>query len=405
MGQIIQDIKSVIIDRQGNYRKRIIMSVIISLLGLLTAIWFISRIYFYDGNCNWSHNLDFPSVGQFGDFFGGFIGTLFSIVGIILLYETLALQRYESEETRKVLTQQQFENTYFSLIKIYNESVEKIYLKIIYEDATEEKLTGLEYFAFKRQQLYDDFTATNSILKSSKTIKNSYTLFYIENKTQLSIYFRTLYRLFRFIESSNLTERKKMEYSKIIRAQLNEDELFFIYYNAFSNFGEKFQVLINKYNITKHLPLLSKIEYKEYSLKLNDFERSGVEYVLEELKKDIQKMLVDNNKIYYHKEYLEQKYKLSAYHKNNEIKVELIVDNLKVTKPEPQQGYGMQILSNDDLEKMFLIFLKDTFNYSNFNKVNLGIKITTAIEDIQNTTSSKITATTIMSNGARLQTI
>lgn len=93
---------------------------------------------------------------------------------------------------------------------------------------------------------------TLSFIKRKKQADDLYVSFYIQHKNQVAHYFRTLYRIFCFIDNSELKEREKVEYAKIMRAQLSESELFFLYYNAFTSYGYNFQYIINKYNLIKH---------------------------------------------------------------------------------------------------------------------------------------------------------
>ena len=111
-------------------------------------------------------------------------------------------------------------------------------------------------------------------------------------------------------------------------------------------------------------------------------------------------MTLDPNKTYFHKEYLNQKYKFSIFKKNNELKIELVVDNNKITRPNPQEGFGLSVFTNEELEKMFMIFLKDIFHYSNFNKLNNGIKIVTNIDDLSNGLNTRITAIVLFQIGS-----
>ncbi len=67
---------------------RIVLSIILTLVGLAIIIWLIIRGIFYDYFINYSSTLNLEKTGQFGDFVGGAVGTVFSFVGIILLFET-----------------------------------------------------------------------------------------------------------------------------------------------------------------------------------------------------------------------------------------------------------------------------------------------------------------------------
>jgi hypothetical protein len=58
-------------------------------------------------------------AGQLGDFVGGYVGTLFSLIGVLLLYVTLRSQRVASEK-------QSFENKYFELLKLHRDNVAEL---------------------------------------------------------------------------------------------------------------------------------------------------------------------------------------------------------------------------------------------------------------------------------------
>ena len=72
--------------------------------------------------------IDKDLTGMVGDFVGGIVGTLWSLTGVILFFlalrlqsKELSLQIKEMRETRNVFHIQQFESTFFNLIKTHNE--------------------------------------------------------------------------------------------------------------------------------------------------------------------------------------------------------------------------------------------------------------------------------------------
>lgn len=62
----------------------------------------------------------------------------------------------------------------------------------------------------------------------------------------------------------NTTEKEKKVYVKIFRSQLSENELLLLYYNAATKYGTKLYPIVLKYNLLKHLPSISKLEFKIY---------------------------------------------------------------------------------------------------------------------------------------------
>ena len=117
-------------------------------LGLFAAVvifWLLSW-YFIDQNVLTDNKIDSNLIarGVFGDKFGA-INALFSglafagiIFTIFLQKRELALQREELEETRKEFTQQndtlkkqRFENTFFQLLRLHNDIVDKLKIKAV----------------------------------------------------------------------------------------------------------------------------------------------------------------------------------------------------------------------------------------------------------------------------------
>lgn len=67
--------------------------------------------------------IDIEKSGQFGDYVGGFVGTIFSVSGFIFLYITFKEQRLAFQRER-------FESNFFELIKMHRDNVNELkYLK------------------------------------------------------------------------------------------------------------------------------------------------------------------------------------------------------------------------------------------------------------------------------------
>lgn len=264
----------------------IITGLIITFIMLLIFIFKGSYEFVYE------NNISEEKIGQFGDFIGGVIGTLFSLVGVILFYIALKeqrkdfkinqdalkmqldafeqqikefeLQREELTETRKIFEQQtktmksqQFESNFYSLLNVFiaiqkNFLDKDLFTKIIRE--IKEKIPQTDYCS------------------CCNLIYSEYQNSYLANRADLAKYFMTLYRLFKIIEEShNLTESEKFYYHKILRSQINKDELLVLYYNYHSEFGKKPVPIALKYEYFKHLELFSKFEFEAtFNLNTNE---------------------------------------------------------------------------------------------------------------------------------------
>lgn len=377
MFNFIQSIKNACYDKETGLKKRILFSVGLIAIGLIIIIWFFYYLFIKEDYYNPENKINLQSTALIGDFIGGLSGTLFTLVGIILLFETLAFQRLELSESRKVFEKQQFENTFFNLLNLYNEIVKGLHFTIM--DFLENKTyTGKEFFEKQHKTFYKSFDPKNNIQKNRKNAVVKYLEFYSSTKEQTAHYFRTIYRIFRIIEDSKFDPEEKEQYAKIVRAQLSESECFFLHYNAYSEYGVKFRYLINKFNIVKHLPIMEKLEFKKYAILLNQLEKNGVQLVLEETKSFIKDSLKNNKENY--KTYLQGSISLKIKSSEKSGFSLIIYKKINLNIPfNHQQGTGLQKFSEKGLEEFFVDYLNDLLSYSNYfelNKKNVQIKNT-----------------------------
>lgn len=307
---------------------------ILSVSGLI-IISITILLFVVFGSWDFEWNLDEAIIGQFGDFIGGFIGSLFSLAGIILFYVALKEQRRDINinqknlglqtdalnqqvlefkdqkeeliETRKVYEEQtklineqtnlyrlqnkelkeqsgiakvqQFDASFFSYLSVFNN----------YKNSLNLLNTSNNYFGTLTQKLREkivDDQGLNSILEN---ICEKYLEIYNDNKDKLSPYFKTLYRLMVLVDTSNIDDYKKREYFKLIRSQLSDDELLILHYNYHTNLGLKVRSYIIKYSLLKHLNILDKFEFacdisglKKY--KFEQFLRNNEHLIVESLK-------------------------------------------------------------------------------------------------------------------------
>ena len=97
-------------------------------------------------------------------------------------------------------------------------------------------------------------------------------------------YFRHLYRMIKFIDTTDLLENddERYEYTSIVRATLSRFELVWLYYNCLFGIGNlKFKPLIEKYALFKNLrddlltvskDVIDKDYFTKYKLVLDDYE-------------------------------------------------------------------------------------------------------------------------------------
>ncbi|SFF31989.1 putative phage abortive infection protein [Sunxiuqinia elliptica] len=255
------------------------------------VILFFSGIFLFlwEESISFSSAVDSEKFSQFGDFIGGIIGSIWSLAGVILFYVALTeqkkdiqinrktletqvealqqqikefkLQRIELEETRKVFTEQsitlknqRFENTFFQLLSLHHEIIDKLNFikksggfrenrhlekREVLSQAFIDLNHRIEYInSTNKQDEYGQIISTpneaQTLEVAESRLMEAYDTFYFnEYKQLLSHYFRNIYHVYKFIFTNRLIEKKEKQfYASIVRAQLSSDELFLILYNS-----------------------------------------------------------------------------------------------------------------------------------------------------------------------------
>lgn len=262
------------------------------------AVLFLSLIVFLCfGSWRFSWVLNEQIIANYGDFVGGVVGTLLAFTAAILYYvalreqrkdvknnqaslslQTKALeqqieefkqQRIELEETRKVyerqtdlmelqsriMKQQQFESSFYSMMRVYLDCKNQMNNKEI--DCFQKWLDEVE------KGLSPQF-ANKTIFDRHNEIMSSFENLYLKRKDILSPYFKTVYRILSLVDNTqSLGDKEKMQYVKIFRAQLSECETKLLYYNYHSDFSGDARNLSYKLNFMKHYDYMTSIDAKK----------------------------------------------------------------------------------------------------------------------------------------------
>jgi hypothetical protein len=250
---------------------------------------------------------DLNIIGQYGSFVGGFVGSVFSLAGFLLLFEALIQQQ-------RLFHSQQFESNFFNLLNLHRENVAQLRKRLpIQGDKYEEgrrvfvelrkeygeileivrrtdaslstKLSAKEIANITYLVLYYGVGETvfgkgqneTSILKdriSKLSYDNEFCKVLIEacrkcmdsdntyikfngNQSRLGHYYRHLLQLVKFVDNSkHLTIGEKRSYVEIVRAQLSSHEQLLLFYFAISILGRSWLVdpnLILKYELIKNI--------------------------------------------------------------------------------------------------------------------------------------------------------
>jgi len=95
------------------------LAFLLVLSGIVLIVIFVTRLSDHFSIAHKSSDLDMAATGQVGDFIGGVAGTLFSLVGILLLIMTL-------KEQRESFQRERFETRFFELLKVYKSNIDEM---------------------------------------------------------------------------------------------------------------------------------------------------------------------------------------------------------------------------------------------------------------------------------------
>lgn len=300
------------------------------ILGGVISSYFIFTAY-ADGYWIWGDKVEYDTTGQFGDFFGGVIGTFFALAGTLLLVLTF-------QEQSKQNKRESFETKFYEMLHLHKQNVEEIQvgekrgreaiellfynlrdIYMIVENAVSEierinpstddkeevkrfdrmkkflsksnnKLNFIHnlsygyffygvrnYYVTKNKQdvQYDINVEVTAILVVNKTSK----FLFSPRNSLLGHYFRHLYQTVQFIaREENLQEDEKYNYAKMVRAQLSDFEQALLYYNSLSVMGKKWitpigivdikkMCLIARFRLIKNMPYY----FEYFGIKPGDF--------------------------------------------------------------------------------------------------------------------------------------
>ena len=358
-----------------------------SIYVFITIVFLILSFFVFTTN-RWSTfdttlPIDTDKWGHFGDFVGGTLGIILSLIGVVLVAWTFQTQNKTAETQR-------FNDLFFELLHLYQSEVKELNGKNerivgVKKKKNEEKkftieteqiqYTDKDFFDEEKKKIQDRYQHLTAYEDNIQKAINYYMEFYVKNRSKMAAYFRTLYRIFELIDKTDLIgEQHKKEYAKIIRAQLTESELFFLRYDAMTFYGHQFIEYLNRYRVLKHLPAFELLEFKEWWKDMTDIEREGVNmtfHIICESLKDVFARGKSNSKyqVSLFPNSLKNKYHLTLTLTNmSDFRINMTIDNS--IKNLSKECVGFLKLDETRIQKLFDFFLKELFIYSNFKKYN-----------------------------------
>ena len=379
------------IDRQNKVFKRL-RYVIIGFCVCIFIAFLINRPYFL-----WSLPVDESLLGSYGDFVGGFIGTLVTLYSVYLLVETLNNQIIVNSnivETNNNIVQTNkatLEATERQIIQSNQnlfDSKFNVYLRAYQESVNsykEETLIGKAYLDVMVERFRTSGFKNNlTYSKRADAAIKQFQGFYAKNRTLLSVHMRTLYLLMQLIaEKGEIEEPDRVAYAKCIRGQLTESEMFLIRYNSYTEYGYNMQKYVNRFNLMKNLPTMSLLEFLKWRNILWDKPDyiNAIDIFFLTLRSEIVELLLNDDisggdSTEKRKPIsLSKRYSLSLMFTKDKKRYEFTV---KRAKARNRTGYsGRPIIENaldcftvGNLRQFMFDFHYEFFHANNFNKFN-----------------------------------
>lgn len=247
-------------------------------VGLMIGL--VGTIYFF----YWKSDSKDFELNLLGDFLSGSVTSIWSLAGLFFIYVAflgqkqqllhqqleimysqlevkntrleLAGQKEEMRIQNSTLRQQKVENTFFNLLNLFSSIVNSIDIRNVRTQVVIS--SGRDCFKIFYDELISNINSINEVnenfnienISVEDTIE-AYDKLYNNNKADLSHYFRSVYHIIKFIDESEIEDKKR--YVGLLRAQISSYEQIVIFYNCLHKYGEKFKILAVRYNLFKNI--------------------------------------------------------------------------------------------------------------------------------------------------------
>lgn len=347
---------------------------------ILTVLFFTLTIFLFTWKRDillFDYSIKNDVFGHFGDFSGGVLGTIFALISTLLLLRTLYQQQQITNENKRLTETQRFNDLFFEILNLYQEQTKELQDEGQYEKEVDGVVTEYEhtcnnkdFFDFNMYKVQKAFSPQSSYSKNQREAQNVYSTFFLENKSKLAIYYRTLYRIFDLIHNSKLLdEESKRNYAKIVRAQLTESELFFLRYNSMTYYGKNFIQFLNRYNVLKHLPHFELLEFKDWWEHLNSAERTSIDVLFCIIKDMIKDAAIKDNFVKQQVPIPSLKYSIYiTFADQSNLSIEFRIKTKNTNTTNDYKGF--EKFKKEEIQALIDCFLKELVLYSNFKSFN-----------------------------------
>lgn len=340
-------------------------------LGLIV----ISSLLFFWRQGRWfifSSSVNVDLLAAWGSFIGGILGTLVAAISIYMVVMTLHAQvdaNANMEDTNKEMLelnrQQIFDNKFQVLYAQYQEAVAG-YGK---EGNGGKRDLEVSAASFLSQSFDNHLVYSLRVQAAVKMFEE----FYARNRMCCSVHFRVLYQLARLIDQGDIEDDDRVIYAKSVRGQLTDGEMALLRYNCLSANGKAMQLYVNHFNLLKHVPLMSLLEFKPWSDKVADeHQKAALDATFITLRK-IMTDLNDEDTAYDYLFEVSARYQIRIIFEHRHYSMIFRLEENKKAKyggpvKHPYAESALKKIGDKELPSLFYAFLYETFHISNFNR-------------------------------------
>ena len=192
-----------------------------------------------------------------GEFIGGTVGTLFTLTATIFLFITFKEQRLQFESTQDSEFYTRFETTYFNMLGMLEKVQDSVNTNIEESEESDGLHNLAEYYKRFRanymidslreesivniaESLNEDDLIPADVLKAKQYFGDYFEAYAKSTKCNIGYFYRYIYNIVNFVYSQNKfkEEDDREHYLNLLQAQLSDEELALIFYDAISKYGE-----------------------------------------------------------------------------------------------------------------------------------------------------------------------
>jgi hypothetical protein len=210
-------------------------------IGSFTIVIYV-KLLFNQGIARFDGKIDLQGFAAFGDFIGGFVGSLWSMAAILFIYRTYQIQKSELKALSDYNKNQSFQTNFFHLIQLNRQSKQE--------------------FMFSNEQGERAFSAfrsnLNEVLNSeSNTVQQRHAkvkcLFSIITNGYTQYPIHLIFETIKLIDDQNTQDKER--YYRIFRSTFSINESIYIHNNIYSGWLLEEEIPKNLY---KALPIIDR---------------------------------------------------------------------------------------------------------------------------------------------------